>query len=138
MRSAKRCTPRPSRRFSSAYNSKMCSDLSKHHCLFCLHMVWTTTLFLLPFSRAHGCLRDFLLDVPVFWACALPLLSFVATKKPLTRWRLTFVQEAARGISPSSAFFLKDVEVPDQILQKTCEESFFKSFVFHTLHFSVC
>ena len=74
----------------------------------------------------------------VLLACALPLLSFVATKKPLTRWRLTFVQEAARGISPSSAFFLKDGEMPNRILT-TCEESLFKGVVepvLHTLHFS--
>ena len=35
------------------------------------------------------------------------------------------MQEAARGISPSSTFFLKDVEVANRILT-TCEEFFQK------------
>ena len=83
---------------------RTCSDILRHHCLLPPHDVKDGTFFLkkknkLPFPVHLVAFATFSSIFPVIlaWHCALSLLSFGATGKPLTCWRPALPQEAVRG-----------------------------------------
>ena len=122
-------------------------DFPKHCCLLPPFATKDCTV-VTSFSCAHVCLRDCLLDVSCH--CALPLLSVVATGKPLTRWRLAPAQEVARVLllllrPPARTFELRCAFTESYSLRRISIQGlltqgvlfFFAQPVFHTLCFSL-
>ena len=92
--------------FCQTYDRAICSNLPGHHCLLPPHVVEDCSVFSSFFVLMVASAIVFsMFPVLLAWHCALPLLSLVATGKPLTRWRLALAQEAARGTSPSSSLW---------------------------------
>ena len=85
-------------------------------------------LFLLSFPVHLVAFATFSSIFPVFldWHCALSLLSFVATGKPVTRWRLALAQQAVRGtfIRPSSFLVFSYFDSVVLIRIQTAHEDF--------------
>ena len=103
-KSAKLCSPRPSRRFAKRAMEQRAQN-SRDAIAFCLCTLRMTVLFLFLFLLcAHGCLRECLLDVSRLLGLTLrpsaPVLC--CHRDALTRWRLALAQEAARDASSSS------------------------------------
>ena len=126
-RSARLCTPRPSRCFAKrTIKQRTLAFLGT--IAFSFHMMWWAALFLFPFPVPMVVFATCFSIFPVFlaWHCAISLLSYGATGKSLPRWRLALAQEAERGTFPSSSplsFIGGDVL---QGIVTACEEFLFK------------
>ena len=97
-RSARPCTPRPSRCFAKRIIEQRTLAF-QGTIAFRFHMMWWTALFLFPSAVPTVVFATFFSIFPVFlaWHCALSLLSIDATGKSLPRWRLALAHKAPRG-----------------------------------------
>ena len=104
-KSARCCSPRPSRRFAKRAMEQWRSSLSRHHCL--LASTRCGRLSVLLYSPSWSCfaLARSLLDVSRLLGLTLrpsaPCLR--CHRDSLTRWRLALAHEAARVASSSSS-----------------------------------
>ena len=79
--------------FCQACGRALCSNFPRHRCLLPPHVVEDCavfTSFLVPMVAFAIVFSMF--PVLLAWHCALPLLSLVAARNPLTRWRLALAQ----------------------------------------------
>ena len=109
------CTPRL-HVVCQAYDGSLCSDFSGHHCLLPPHGVEDCTVFFFFFFHCvwlHS--RPSLRSFPSSWlgTALFLLLSFDATRKPLTRWRLALAQEAVRRTFLRPPFSLTTMSVSE-------------------------
>ena len=98
-KSARYCSPRPSRRFAKRART-MDSQFPRHHCLSPTHLAGDgTALLLFSFLVLLFCTRGSLLDASRLLGLTLRPSAPVCCchRDSLTRWRLALAQEAVRG-----------------------------------------